>query len=225
MSEEKISLLQYEKQALIDLLTDDCLVVLGEGITYHHILLSYLDSFSDPGALVLVVECEPALEEWLLEKLTISETTLVPPKKVTSEIHVDKRTDHYLQGGIQFISKRILVIDLLCKRIPVELITGMVFFNAHYIKDTSIESFVTRLFRTDNKTGFIKAFSSNPIALNKMNQAEKCMRHLFLPRLHLWPRFHANISESVDRHKCEVIELHVPLTDVMKNLQLSLIHI
>ncbi|XP_063676404.1 DNA repair endonuclease XPF-like [Bolinopsis microptera] len=223
MSENKPTLLSYEKQALMDLLTEDCLVVLAEGILYHNILLSYLDSFSNPGTLVLVVDCEDVLEEWLLEKLTISESTVVPPKKVTSELHVEKRMDHYLQGGVQFISKRILVIDLLCKRIPVDLITGIIFFNAHYVRDTSIESFITRLFRTDNKTGFLKAFSSSPIQLNKFNQAEKCMRHLFLPRIHLWPRFHANISECIDKHKCEVIELHIPLTDIMKNLQICII--
>ena len=169
----------------MDLLTDDCLVVLGEGITYQNILLSYLESYSDPGTLLLAVECPEEMEEWLLERLTLSETAVVPPKKVTSEIHVEKRTDHYLQGGVQFISKRILVIDLLCKRIPAELITGIVFFNAHYVRDTSIETFIARLYRTDNKTGFIKAFSTNPIQLNKVNQAETCMRHLFLPRIHL----------------------------------------
>ena len=222
-SENKTTLLSYEKQALMDLLTDDCLVVLGEGITYQNILLSYLESYSNPGTLLLVVECLEELEEWLLERLTLSESAVVPPKKVTSEIHVEKRTDHYLQGGVQFISKRILVIDLLCKRIPTELITGIVFFNAHYVRDISIESFIARLYRTDNKTGFIKAFSTNPIQLNKANQAETCMRHLFLPRIHLWPRFHANISECIDKHKCEVVELHIPLTDVMKNLQMCII--
>ena len=33
---------------------------------------------------VLVVECEDALEGWLLEKLSLSEKVLIPPKKVTS---------------------------------------------------------------------------------------------------------------------------------------------
>ena len=216
-------LLPYEKQALMDLLTDDCLVVLAEGISYQNVLLSFLDSYSSPGTLVLLVQCEGVLEEWLVEKLTLSETALIPPKKVTSEIHIDKRTDHYMMGGVQFISKTILVIDLLLKRIPVDLISGMIFFNAHYISDTSIEAFITRLFRTENKTGFIKAFSSNPMLLNRSNQVEKSMKYLFLPRFHLWPRFHVNISESVDKHKCDVVELHIPLTEIMRNLQVTIV--
>lgn len=64
-------------------------------------------------------------------------------------------------GGIHFISTRILVVDLLKKRIPMELITGIIVLRAHQIIESCQEAFALRLYRQSNKTGFVKAFSNN----------------------------------------------------------------
>ena len=37
----------------------------------------------------------------------------------------------YLQGGVLFITSRILVVDLLRKQCPVENVTGVLVFNGH----------------------------------------------------------------------------------------------
>ena len=37
----------------------------------------------------------------------------------------------YLEGGVLFATSRILVVDLLTQRIPVDLITGILVYNAH----------------------------------------------------------------------------------------------
>lgn len=46
------------------------------------------------------------------------------------------------------------------------------------------------------------------------------MRNLFLRKPSLWPRFHVTVAESLEgRKKAEVIELEVPMTDPMKDIQ------
>lgn len=46
------------------------------------------------------------------------------------------------------------------------------------------------------------------------------LRNLFLRKPSLWPRFHVTVAESLEgRRKAEVIELEVPMTDKMKDIQ------
>lgn len=46
------------------------------------------------------------------------------------------------------------------------------------------------------------------------------MRNLFLRKPSLWPRFHVTVAESLEgRKKAEVIELEVPMSDKMKDIQ------
>ena len=72
-----------------------------------------------------------------------------------------------------------------------------------------------------NKVGFLKAFSDNPepFAIGFAPLATM-MRNLFLRKPSLWPRFHATVAKSLEgRKKAEVIELEVPMTDAMKDIQ------
>lgn len=46
------------------------------------------------------------------------------------------------------------------------------------------------------------------------------MRNLFLRKPSLWPRFHVTVAESLEgRKKAEVVELEVPMTDSMRDIQ------
>ena len=46
------------------------------------------------------------------------------------------------------------------------------------------------------------------------------LRNLFLRKASLWPRFHVTVARSLEgRKKAEVIELEVPMTDPMKDIQ------
>lgn len=47
------------------------------------------------------------------------------PKNITSENSANERKIMYAQGGIYFISSRIMVMDLLVDRIPSNLVTGI----------------------------------------------------------------------------------------------------
>jgi DNA excision repair protein ERCC-4 len=46
------------------------------------------------------------------------------------------------------------------------------------------------------------------------------LRNLFLRKPSLWPRFHVTVAEALEgRKKAEVIELEVPMSDKMKDIQ------
>lgn len=131
-----------------------------------------------------------------------------------------------MEGGVQFITTRILVVDLLKQRIPVELITGIVVLRAHTIIESCQEAFALRLYRQSNKTGFIKAFSSSAEAFTiGFGHIERIMRNLFVKELFIWPRFHAVVQASLKPYEAQTIELHVPLTEKMKLMQSHILDI
>lgn len=86
---------------------------------------------------------------------------------------------------------------------------------------TSIEAFIIRIYRQLNKEGFLKAFSDNPEPFTTgFSPLASMMRNLFLRKPSLWPRFHVTVAKSLEgRKKAEVIELEVPMTDGMRDIQ------
>ena len=72
-----------------------------------------------------------------------------------------------------------------------------------------------------NKAGFLKAFSDNPEPFTTgFAPLASMMRNLFLRKPALWPRFHVTVAKSLEgRKKAEVIELEVPMTDGMRDIQ------
>lgn len=60
----------------------------------------------------------------------------------------------YLQGGVLFVSSRILVVDFLKHRIPTPQITGILVCRAYNILESCQEAFALRLYRMENKVIF-----------------------------------------------------------------------
>ncbi|OKL63304.1 hypothetical protein UA08_01474 [Talaromyces atroroseus] len=86
---------------------------------------------------------------------------------------------------------------------------------------TALEAFIVRIYRQFNRTGFLKAFSDSPEPFTTgFAPLSNMMRNLFLRKPSLWPRFHVTVAESLEgRRKAEVIELEVPMTDKMREIQ------
>lgn len=59
-----------------------------------------------------------------------------------------------MEGGVIFSSSRILVVDMLMERMPIDLITGILVFKAHKVIETSQEAFILRLYRQKNKVNY-----------------------------------------------------------------------
>ena len=49
-----------------------------------------------------------------------------------------------------------MIVDLLTEKVDISNICGILVANAHKITETSMESFILRVYRQKNRTGFIK---------------------------------------------------------------------
>ncbi|BFG00357.1 DNA repair endonuclease XPF [Drosophila madeirensis] len=214
-----VVLLEYEKQMFLDLVHADGLLVCAKGLSYERALVHILKAYSDAGNLILVINSS----DW--------EETYYKSKMEAKYIHevantATERERVYLEGGLQFISTRILVVDLLKQRIPIELISGIVVLRAHTIIESCQEAFALRLYRQRNKTGFVKAFSSSPEAFTiGYSHIERTMRNLFVKQLYIWPRFHATVRGALKPWQAQTIELHVPLSQHMTSIQTHILDI
>ncbi|XP_072337890.1 DNA repair endonuclease XPF [Scyliorhinus torazame] len=218
-------LLEHESQIFLDLFHQDGLVITARGLGVDRILLNFLKLYSEPGCLVLVLNTNTAEEQYFIEQLR-SEGVPHLPRIITNEIPSNDRYTVYTEGGVLFVTSRILVVDFLTDRIPANLITGILVYKAHRIIESCQEAFILRLYRQKNKQGFIKAFTDNAVAFSLgFCRVERVMRSLFVRKLYLWPRFHIAVGSCLDRHKPEVIELHISLTPAMLAIQTAIMDI
>nr|CAG4638335.1 EOG090X03DI [Cyclestheria hislopi] len=207
----------------LDILNEDGLVVAAKGIGIERVFINLLKVYCDPGNLVLVLCTTNKEEDFFIRELdSIGAKPL--PRLLTSEYSVNERQLVYMEGGVIFASSRILVVDLLMERLPVDLVTGVMVYKAHRVIETSQEAFILRLYRQKNKKGFIKAFSSSPVNFSKgFSQVCRVMRSLFVRNLFLWPRFHATIQATFKEHQPDVIELRLPMTQAMVTIQTAIL--
>ncbi|NWI18717.1 XPF endonuclease, partial [Crypturellus soui] len=223
--EAMAALLEHERQIFLDLFHSDGLVVCARGLGIDRLLLPFLRLYCEPASLVLVLNTSPAEEEYFIDQLR-SEGVVHLPRRVTNEITNNIRYEFYTQGGVLFATSRILVVDFLTGRIPADLITGILVYKAHRIIESCQEAFILRLYRQKNKQGFIKAFTDNAVAFNTgFCHVERVMRNLFVKKLYLWPRFHITVNSFLEKHKPEVVELHVSMTPRMLAIQTSILDI
>ncbi|NWH57345.1 XPF endonuclease, partial [Geococcyx californianus] len=218
-------LLEHENQVFLDLFHQDGLVICARGLGIDRLLLRFLRLYCEPASLVLVLNTSAAEEEYFIDQLR-SDGVVHLPRRVTNEITNNTRYEFYTQGGVIFATSRILVVDFLTDRIPANLITGILVYKAHRIIESCQEAFILRLFRQKNKQGFIKAFTDNAVAFNTgFCHVERVMRNLFVRKLYLWPRFHIAVNSFLEKHKPEVVEIHVSMTPAMLAIQTSILDI
>ncbi|KAI5700968.1 hypothetical protein M8J75_004749 [Diaphorina citri] len=218
-------MLDYEKEMLLNLLHQDGLLIGAKGLNTQDILLNLIRIHCEPGNLVLILSAEPEEEGWLLSQLTLESVTPLP-RVLSCENNASEREKIYLQGGVLFVPARILVVDMLKKKVPIEHITGFIVLRAHRILESCQEAFALRLYRQNNKTGFIKAISSSPQSfLTGFAQLEKILRSLFLRHVYLMPRFQATVKETLEKRKPDVIELRINLTSCMSACQNAVLDI
>nr|XP_040032450.1 DNA repair endonuclease XPF isoform X1 [Gasterosteus aculeatus aculeatus] len=218
-------LLEFETEMFLSLFECDGLLVVAEGLGIDRILLQFMRVYSEQGSLVLLLNTTTPEQEYFTEQLRVEGVTHLP-RTVTSEVNSAERYNVYTEGGVLFVTSRILVVDFLTDRIPAHLISGILVYRAHKIIESFQEAFILRLYRQKNKTGFIKAFTDKATSFSSgFCQVERVMRNLFVKKLYLWPRFQASVNTALDRHKPEVVELHVSLTPAMRAIQSSILDI
>nr|CAG4643819.1 EOG090X03DI [Lepidurus arcticus] len=216
-------MLEFENQIFLDALHEDGLLIAAKGLGLEQVFLNLLKVYSEPGSLVLVIGTSNKDEDYFIQQL--DSMALKPlPRVINSEYGISDRQILYLEGGVIFASPRILVVDMLMDRMPLEHLTGILVYKAQRVIESSQEAFILRLFRQKNKTGFIKAFASSPVAFNTgFCQVSRVMRCLFVKNLYLWPRFHATVNASLEAVQPQVIEIRVQMTPAMTSIQTAVL--
>lgn len=202
--------------------------MLARGLGLLRLVTNLLHSYDAAGNnLIVVVGAEERENGWIGEALTEhAAVSASPAARGLTVVNTDfqsvgAREKMYAAGGVFSITSRILVVDLLTGLLDPVTITGVVVLHAHRVVVTSLEAFILRVYRQKNKAGFLKAFSDNPDALaTGFSPLATMMRNLFLKRASLWPRFHVTVAQALEgRKRAEVIELEVPMTDAMREIQ------
>ncbi|KAI9725732.1 MAG: hypothetical protein M1828_002615 [Chrysothrix sp. TS-e1954] len=225
----KLSLpLEFQQNIFRELREEDELVVLARGLGLLRIVTNLLHSYDAAGGnLIILVGADERENGWIGESLAEHAAISMAPKArgldlvQTDLMTVGTREQKYSKGGIFSITSRILIVDLLSGLLDPTTITGMVVMHADRIVATSMEAFILRIYRQKNKTGFLKAFSDSPEPFTTgFAPLTTMMRNLFLRRPALYPRFHVTVASSLEgKKKAEVIELEVPMTEAMKDIQ------
>ena len=219
---------EYQIDLFAEIRAEDELIILARGLGLLRIVTNLLHSYDAAGNnLVLVVGADERENGWIGEALAEHAAFSRSPmarglsQVSTDNMSVGTREKMYLRGGIFSVTSRILIVDLLSKLLNPETITGLIVLHAERVSATSIEAFIIRVFRQANKVGFIKAFSDSPEHFTTgFAPLATMMRNLFLRKPSLWPRFHVTVAKSLEgRKKAEVIELEVPMTDSMRDIQ------
>ncbi|KAI1399891.1 DNA repair protein [Hypoxylon fuscum] len=228
----KLSLpLEYQQHLFQELRAEDELVVVAKGLGLMRLVTNLLHSYDAAGNnLIIVVGVEGRENAWIGEALAESAAISMAPKARgltvvnTDFTSVAAREKMYAKGGIYSITSRILVVDLLTGLLNPETITGVILLHADKVIATSLEAFILRVYRQKNKNGFLKALSDNPDPFTiGFSPLATMMRNLFLRKASLWPRFHVTVASSLEgKKKAEVIELEVPMTDAMRDIQTAI---
>lgn len=154
-------MLHVRRQMLQELYDHDALLVIAKGLGVFDVMAKFLTIYSNKESLVLVINANKAVQARL--ELTLrAEGCPVPPRSINNEYTSDERSEVYKEGGCVCITSRILTVDLLNKRVPVTGIKGIVVWDAHRVGENSNEAFILRLYRQDNREGFIKGLSDSP---------------------------------------------------------------
>ncbi|KAG6118975.1 hypothetical protein E4U13_008075 [Claviceps humidiphila] len=225
----KLSLpLEYQQNLFQELRAQDELVVLARGLGLLRLVTNLLHSYDAAGNnLIVLVGAEERENGWIGEALAEHAAISAAPRArgltvVNTDFQsVGAREKMYSGGGTFSITSRILVVDLLTGLLDPESITGLVVLHADRVVATSLEAFILRVYRQKNKIGFLKAFADNPHPFTTgFSPLSTMMRNLFLKKASLWPRFHVSVAQSLEgKKKAEVIELEVPMTDSIRDIQ------
>lgn len=200
------------------------LVILAPGLGLRKVVSTLLRVYAQPNSLILVLNAS----ESEVTAMNHSISMLGMNENVIQDIHHDltakQRAQLYMSGGIVSVTSRILVVDMLSRRIPTHLLTGMVVLRAERVVPTSLEAFIIRLYRQENKDGFLKAFSNNAESFaSGFSTLQTIMGQLQLREVDIWPRFHETVNRDLGHRHADVIEIHQPLPPSMRAIQSAIL--
>ncbi|KAI0056711.1 hypothetical protein BV25DRAFT_1976751 [Artomyces pyxidatus] len=200
------------------------LLLLARGLGLRRIVCTLMQIYDSPQNLVLLINAFPEEEAAIGEELSVLGCRKPGLRAVGYEMNKKDRQDLYKKGGLISVTSRILVVDMLQSDIPTELITGILVLHAEKVTAISLEAFIVRLYREKNKVGFLKAFTDQPEHITSgMSPLKNIMKELQLRTVHIYPRFHQTVKDSLERKKADVVELYQPMTSAMMDIHNAIV--
>ncbi|KAJ3805049.1 hypothetical protein F5876DRAFT_52472 [Lentinula aff. lateritia] len=201
------------------------LLILSRGLGLRRIICTLLKIYDSPQNLVLLVNATQEEETEIGEELGIMGCRRPGLRVVGYETGTSRdRQELYKGGGLIAVTLRILVVDLLQSAVPIELITGIMIMHAERVSPLHLVSFITRLYREKNAKGFLKAFTDQPEHITSgLSPLKNIMKELQLRRVWIYPRFHQEVKDTLERKRADVIELAQNLTDNMNDIHAAIV--
>eukprot|EP00198_Chlamydomonas_reinhardtii_P001852 XP_001691188.1 predicted protein [Chlamydomonas reinhardtii] len=129
-------LLPYERQLIEECIQDDSLIITAAGLGWQRVVAVLLR---------IAQRARIAERQLICSELARHDPALPPPLDITNEVPAAERLALYGGGGAPgrplFITPRILVVDLLARRVRAHQMAGLLLLNAHRATDTSGEGF------------------------------------------------------------------------------------
>ncbi|KAG0694267.1 hypothetical protein DFH29DRAFT_330248 [Suillus ampliporus] len=200
------------------------LLILARGLGLRRIICTLMQIYDSKQSLILLLNASPEEETAIGDELGVMGCRRPGLRIVGYEMGKRDRQDLYKNGGLVSVTSRILIVDMLQSDIPTELITGIIVLHAEKVTALSLEAFIVRLYREKNKTGFLKAFSDQPEHITSgMSPLKNIMKELQLRSVHIYPRFHEDIKDTLETRKADVVELYQHLTEPMEAIHHAIV--
>ncbi|VDO52205.1 unnamed protein product [Haemonchus placei] len=209
------------------------------GLGMERMFFNHLIMYSDQKLLTIVLnttpqdECavmillDPDLFQFSAYFISLLKAANAPclPKVLNADISTKDREAVYLEGGVQFLTSRILLVDLLTNRVPIKNVAGILVYRAHQILSSFQESFILRLYRERKPGGFVKAFTDLPTSVSALGQLQRVIDRLYIRSVRLIPRFDADVKQTLERTPPALSELIVDLPPVLRRVHTTFVEL
>ncbi|KAF7632544.1 ERCC4 domain-containing protein [Meloidogyne graminicola] len=222
--DDRFKLLPFEQNLMVDNFISDVLYIMASGLALERLFFAHLHLYSDQMYTYLVINTTPEDEHFYLEKLKVLNPDS-PPKLITADVLAKDRVIIYKSGGVQFVTSRILMVDLLAGRVPFDKVAGILVYRAHEFFHGFKESFILRLFREKKTNGFVKAFTDRPlyiISTGLIGQLQRLVNLLYVRKVVIVPRFHEEVKECFEKIKPKFTQITIKLEPLQRNAQSTL---
>lgn len=215
-------LLEFEQEILKLSNESSALTIIAKGLSIHSIIKSLFNCYNNKQSLLVVLNMTSKQAKYFSDYCVLENIT---------KFTVPQRIKKYKTGGIYYGSSRAFITDFINQNVNIEMISAIVVMNAETIKPDSTESFILYLFKKSNTLGLIKAFSSQPLEVNRHSLATTA-RSLNLNRILFYPRFHEKITGCfkeiviaqvhIKQRSTLMLEIAILIEEIMKKIYLSI---
>lgn len=111
----------------------------------------------------------------------------------------------YLAGGALSVTPRVLVVDLLLRKLPAHLVRAVIVCNAHSVTQSSLEAFALELMHRGNAAAETYAVTDRADLLRRsLLSLQRTLQLLHCSEAMLYPRYAWGSSAAAVANSCGV---------------------